>query len=76
MEISYESLPLTIIINDYTQEYNENLDYINFIPSIKNINNELKINNLKNYINTKLYRMCAYYNEFRMWKKYIFKFSF
>ena len=56
-KFSDESIPLVIYVNDKIKDNNIKLDYTNYIPSL--LSNE----KLKNYIESKLYRMCAYYNE-------------
>ena len=76
---SRESIPIIIHVNDNIQNYDEKLKYINYIPGLDSIYNNLRNNNpnlprgnvnqvtlgniLKNYLNLKLYRICAYYNE-------------
>ena len=79
INISRESVPFIIHINDYIQKNDEKLSYVNYIPSLNSIENNLRNDNpnlpdnnlnqetmneiLKTYINSKLYRICAYYNE-------------
>ena len=79
INISRESIPFIIHINDYIQNYDEKLSYVNYIPSLDSIENNLRNNNpnlpdnnlnqrtmneiLKRYINLKLYRIYAYYKE-------------
>ena len=75
--VSQESIPIVIII-DRNFIYNEKLDYINYIPSLSTIMRNLRKENqnydrmtlndlskkcLITYIKTKLFRICAYYNE-------------
>ena len=75
---SSETQPILILIDD-NREYNEKLDYLNYIPGLKKIKNDLLKKNDKNltndmihqiaenlfitYLRTKLFRICAYYNE-------------
>ena len=74
---SQESIPIVIFI-DKNYNYDERLDYINYIPSISTIKRNLRNENqnysreMKNelskkclitYIKTKLFRISAYYNE-------------
>ena len=79
INISRESIPFIIHINDYIQNYDEKLSYVNYIPSLDSIENNLRNNNpnlpdnnlnqrtmneiLKRYIKLKLYRIYAYYKE-------------
>ena len=79
INISRESIPFIIHINDYIQNYDEKLSYVNYIPSLDSIENNLRNDNpnlshnnlnkgtmneiLKRYINLKLFRICAYYKE-------------
>ena len=74
---SKETLPFLIIVKDISN-YNEDLKFINYIPSIKSIN-KLLMSSIKNYnkcqmklicqkvlfnfIITKIYRMDMYYNQ-------------
>ena len=75
--VSQESIPIVIII-DRNFIYDERLDYINYIPSFSTIKKNLikknqnydriTLNYLSKkcpitYIKTKLFRICAYYNE-------------
>jgi GTPase Era involved in 16S rRNA processing len=75
--VSQESIPIVIIINR-NFIYDERLDYINNIPSLSTIKKNLRKENqnydkrmlndlskkcLITYIKTKLFRICAYYNE-------------
>ena len=75
--VSQESIPIVIII-DRNFIYDERLDYINNIPSLSTIKKNLRKENqnydkrmlndlskkcLITYIKTKLFRICAYYNE-------------
>ena len=75
--VSQESIPIVIFI-DRNYNYDERLDYINYIPSLSTIKknlrndnqnftkkmlNELANNHLVTYIKTKLFRIYAYYNE-------------
>ena len=76
---SRESIPIIIHVNDNIQNYDKKLKYINYIPGLYSIYNNLRNNNpnlpqndfdqgdlnekLKDYLNLKLYRICAYYNE-------------
>ena len=75
--VSQESIPIVIII-DRNFIYDERLDYINNIPSLSTIKKNLIKENqnydritlnylskkcLITYIKTKLFRICAYYNE-------------
>jgi GTPase Era involved in 16S rRNA processing len=75
--VSQESIPIVIII-DRNFIYDERLDYINYIPSFSTIKKNLIKENqnydritlnylskkcLITYIKTKLFRICAYYNE-------------
>ena len=74
---SEESVPILILI-DRNFIYDEKLDYINYIPSFSTIKKNLRRENnnyskqilielsrkcLIMYIKTKLFRICAYYNE-------------
>ena len=74
---SKETLPFLIIVKDISN-YNEDLKFINYIPSIKSINKLLMSRNknynkcqmklicqkvLFNFIITKIYRMDMYYNQ-------------
>ena len=75
---SSNSLPVLIFVDDL-KEYNEKLDYINYIPSLNKIKKKLSENPEKNftkkelhtiaknifitYLKTKLSRIYAYYNE-------------
>ena len=76
-DISQESIPILIII-DKNFIYDERLDYVNYIPSLSTIKRNLRKENqnydrmtlndlskkcLITYIKTKLFRICAYYNE-------------
>ena len=74
IESSRESIPFVIHINNDIQNYDEQLKYVNYIPGLDSINNNLKNDNpninqnilnesLKRYINLKLYRINAYYKE-------------
>ena len=75
--VSQESIPIVIVI-DRNCIYDEKLDYINYIPSLSTIMRNLRKENqnydrmtlndlskkcLITYIKTKLFRICAYYNE-------------
>ena len=75
--VTQESIPIVIII-DRNFIYDERLDYINYIPSFSTIKKNLIKENqnydrrtlnylsrkcLITYIKTKLFRICAYYNE-------------
>lgn len=77
-DFSSETQPILILIDD-NREYNEKLDYLNYIPGLKKIKKDLGKKNKKNlsdnmkhqmaksifitYLKTKLFRICAYYNE-------------
>ena len=76
-DVSEESVPILILI-DRNFIYDEKLDYINYIPSFSTIKKNLRRENnnyskqflkelsrkcLITYIKTKLFRICAYYNE-------------
>ena len=76
-DLSEESIPIVIVI-DKNFIYDEKLDYINYIPSCSTIKRNLRNENqnydrmtlndlskkcLITYIKTKLFRICAYYNE-------------
>lgn len=74
-EKTKESIPLLIII-DNVVNYDEKLNYVNYIPNIDIIKNNLRNDNLseeelrelsfkafKNFLITKLYRMDIYYNQ-------------
>ncbi len=79
IDISRESIPFIIHINDYIQDYDEKLSYVNYIPSLNSIGNNLRNDNqnlpnnnlnqraineiLKRYIKLKLYRIYTYYKE-------------
>ena len=77
-DLSSETQPILILI-DNNKDYSDKLDYLNYIPGLTKIKRELREKNDQNftdgqihqmaknifitYLKTKLFRICAYYNE-------------